>query len=110
MAGELIEFVGEGGQTLMGLVLNLEQDNVGGTYRFRHSLTREAIYTDMIEPQRKELHMRAAGVRAALSRYDGVNHGFMFWVGIVDKAGKAMNESCDWLRAAFAQPRGAAPE
>jgi acetyl esterase len=55
-------------------------------------------------------NMRAAGVRAALSRYDGVNHGFMFWVGIVDKAGKAMNESCDWLRAAFAQPRGAAPE
>jgi len=28
MAGELIEFVGEGGTTLMGLVLNLEQDNV----------------------------------------------------------------------------------
>jgi F-type H+-transporting ATPase subunit alpha len=29
MAGELIEFIGEGGQSLMGLVLNLEQDNVG---------------------------------------------------------------------------------
>ncbi len=29
MAGELIEFTGEGGKTLMGLVLNLEQDNVG---------------------------------------------------------------------------------
>src|SRR3954469_21443450 len=29
MAGELIEFIGEGGQTLMGLVLNLEADNVG---------------------------------------------------------------------------------
>ncbi len=29
MAGELIEFVGEGGQTLMGFVLNLESDNVG---------------------------------------------------------------------------------
>jgi acetyl esterase len=54
--------------------------------------------------------LRGAGVPAALSRYDGVNHGFMFWVGVVDKAGKAMNESCDWLRAAFAQPRGAAPE
>jgi acetyl esterase len=54
--------------------------------------------------------LRGAGVPTALSRYDGVNHGFMFWVGVVDKAGKAMNESCDWLRAAFAQPRGAAPE
>ncbi|HVY46848.1 MAG TPA: F0F1 ATP synthase subunit alpha, partial [Minicystis sp.] len=29
MAGELIEFTGQGGQSLMGLVLNLEQDNVG---------------------------------------------------------------------------------
>src|SRR3954469_1722540 len=29
MAGELIEFMGQGGVTLMGLVLNLEQDNVG---------------------------------------------------------------------------------
>src|ERR1700677_3499661 len=29
MAGEVIEFTGRGGATLMGLVLNLEQDNVG---------------------------------------------------------------------------------
>jgi F-type H+/Na+-transporting ATPase subunit alpha len=29
MAGELLEFTGQGGETLMGLVLNLEQDNVG---------------------------------------------------------------------------------
>ena len=42
--------------------------------------------------------LRAAGVPTALTRYDGVNHGFMFWVGVVDKAGAAMNEACDWLR------------
>jgi F-type H+/Na+-transporting ATPase subunit alpha len=29
MAGELVEFTGQGGVSLMGLVLNLEQDNVG---------------------------------------------------------------------------------
>src|SRR5258708_16623524 len=29
MAGELVEFVGGDGQTISGLVLNLEQDNVG---------------------------------------------------------------------------------
>jgi F-type H+-transporting ATPase subunit alpha len=29
MAGELVEFTGQGGASLMGLVLNLEQDNVG---------------------------------------------------------------------------------
>ena len=49
--------------------------------------------------------LRASGVAAALTRYDGVNHGFMFWVGIVDKAGAAMAESCDWLRRVFAGPR-----
>jgi len=42
--------------------------------------------------------LRTTGVPTALSRYDGVNHGFMFWVGVVDKAGSAMNEACEWLR------------
>jgi acetyl esterase len=46
--------------------------------------------------------LRTAGVPTALTRYDGVNHGFMFWVGVVDKAGVAMNEACDWLRGVFA--------
>jgi acetyl esterase len=49
--------------------------------------------------------LKAAGVPVALSRYDGVNHGFMFWVGVVDKAGAAMNEACEWLRSVFAGPR-----
>ncbi len=46
----------------------------------------------------------ANGVPTALTRYDGVNHGFMFWVGVVDKAGSAMNEACNWLRGVFAGP------
>jgi len=53
--------------------------------------------------------LKAAGVPAVLSRYDGINHGFMFWVGVVDKAGMAMTESCEWLRDAFARRRGAVP-
>jgi len=46
--------------------------------------------------------LRAAGVPVQLSRWDGMNHGFFFWVGIVDKAGAAMAESCAWLRGIFA--------
>jgi acetyl esterase len=46
--------------------------------------------------------LRSAGVPVALTRYDGVNHGFMSWVGVVDKAGLAMDQSCRWLRTAFA--------
>src|SRR4051794_5028653 len=49
--------------------------------------------------------LKASGVQAALTRYDGVNHGFMFWVGVVDKAGAAMNEARDWLRGVFAGSR-----
>jgi acetyl esterase len=49
--------------------------------------------------------LKAAGVPVALSRYDGVNHGFMFWVGVVDTAGAAMHEACEWLRRVFAGPR-----
>jgi hypothetical protein len=29
----------------------------------------------------------------------------MFWAGIVDKAGVAMNEACGWLRQTFAGHR-----
>ncbi len=46
--------------------------------------------------------LRAGGVPTSLSRYDGVNHGFMFWVGVVDKADAAMSEACDWLSGVFA--------
>jgi len=36
-----------------------------GRYRFRHALTREAIYDDMIAPRRQELHGIAADVLTA---------------------------------------------
>lgn len=39
-----------------------------GCYRFRHSLTREAIYADLLAPQREELHSLAA---EALSAREG---------------------------------------
>jgi hypothetical protein len=29
----------------------------------------------------------------------------MFWTGVVDKAGFAMNEACGWLRQTFAGHR-----
>jgi class 3 adenylate cyclase len=33
-----------------------------GVYRFRHALTREAVYEDMILPRRQQLHARAAEI------------------------------------------------
>lgn len=45
--------------------------------------------------------LRATGTAAVTSRWPGMNHGFFFWVGLVDKAGEAMDESCVWLRGTF---------
>jgi acetyl esterase len=45
--------------------------------------------------------LRAVGTPATLSRWDGMNHGFLFWVGRVDKAGEAMGECCAWLRQVY---------
>lgn len=45
--------------------------------------------------------LRTAGTPAITSRWDGMNHGFFFWVGRVDKAAEAMAESCQWLRQIF---------
>jgi len=47
--------------------------------------------------------LRAAGTPVITSRWDGMNHGFFFWVGRVDKASAAMAESCGWLRQIFRQ-------
>lgn len=41
--------------------------------------------------------LQAAGVPTQIKRWDGVNHGFFFFVGIVDKSGAAMDEACAWV-------------
>jgi class 3 adenylate cyclase len=46
----------------------MEEEADSHRYRFRHALTREAIYTDLITPRRLALHARAAD---ALSRLPG---------------------------------------
>jgi acetyl esterase len=53
------------------------------------------------EGERYAERLLEAGVGTALLRCDGMNHGFLFWVGLVDKAGDAMAEACAWLREAF---------
>jgi acetyl esterase len=72
-------------------------------------LPRALVITAEYDPLRDEGELYAkklttSGVATTLSRYDGVNHGFMFWTGVVDKAGSAMNEACEWLRGVFANP------
>jgi acetyl esterase len=57
------------------------------------------------EGERYAERLREANVRTAMSRYDGMNHGFLFWVGLVDQAGDAMAEACAWLRGAFKPAR-----
>jgi acetyl esterase len=61
------------------------------------------VVTAEYDPLRDEgelyaARLREAGTPATTSRWDGMNHGFFFWAGRVDKAGEAMAESCRWLR------------
>jgi len=39
-----------------------EADRLSGRYTFRHALTREAVYEDIIVPRRQQLHARIAAV------------------------------------------------
>src|SRR5262249_44168574 len=39
-----------------------EEDRVSGGYRFRHALTQEAIYEDLVVTRRQQLHSRVADV------------------------------------------------
>lgn len=45
--------------------LIVEDPATPSRYRFRHALTRESIYEDIIQPERRALHARAAEVLAA---------------------------------------------
>lgn len=47
------------------------------------------------------LRLRQAGVPTEIARCAGMNHGFLFWVGIVGGADCAMEEACAWARRAF---------
>jgi acetyl esterase len=72
-----------------------------------HGLPSAFVMTAQYDPLRDEgeayaERLRAAGVPTKLSRWDGMNHGFLFWVGLIDKAGEAVAEACAWLRQAFA--------
>jgi acetyl esterase len=44
-----------------------------------------------------------AGVPTEMKRWDGMNHGFFFWPGVVDRAGDAMDEACEWVRSVLSQ-------
>jgi class 3 adenylate cyclase len=57
-----------------------EEDRTSGRYRFRHALTREAVYEDLVVPRRQQLHSRVADVLAARSdraAVDLANHLLM---------------------------------
>jgi acetyl esterase len=49
--------------------------------------------------------LREAGVPTEITRCLGMNHGFLFWVGVVAGADTAMAEACAWARQAFRNAR-----
>lgn len=62
------------------------------------------VVTAQYDPLRDEgeayaARLRQAGVPTEMKRWDGVNHGFFFWPGVVDKSGAAMDEACAWVKS-----------
>ena len=43
--------------------------------------------------------LSAAGVPVRMTRWPGMNHGFLFWTGRVEGATAAMAEACAWVRS-----------
>jgi class 3 adenylate cyclase len=57
-----------------------EEERRSGCYRFRHALTQEAIYEDLVAPRRLQLHSRVADVMESRHDHapvDQANHLFM---------------------------------
>ncbi len=48
--------------------------------------------------------LREAGVPVTHRHYGDMNHGFLNWVGVVDRASEAMDDLGAWLRQALANP------
>ena len=57
------------------------------------------------EAERYGERLRAAGVPTEITRRPGMNHGFLFWVGMVAGADAAMAEACAWARQTFERAR-----
>jgi acetyl esterase len=62
------------------------------------------VVTAEYDPLRDEAEYYAdrlvrAGVPTSAKRWDGMNHGFFFWPGVVDRSGAAMDEACAWVRS-----------
>jgi acetyl esterase len=43
--------------------------------------------------------LAAAGVPVTMTRYGDMNHGFLNWVGLIDRSTEAMDALCRWVRA-----------
>jgi class 3 adenylate cyclase len=60
VAGQELAAVQEALRACIQQQLVHEQSDATGIYRFRHSLTREAVYEDLVSTERQEYHSRAA--------------------------------------------------
>ena len=69
--------VNEALEAAIGQQLIEEHPEAPGAYRWRHALTQEAIYTDMVTPRRQQLHSRAADAltaQASMRSVDVAHH------------------------------------
>jgi acetyl esterase len=49
-------------------------------------------------PPAYALRLKQSGVPVQTAHYDDMNHGFLFWVGLIDVSTQAMDAACLWLK------------
>ena len=79
VAGQDLPAVQEALRACVQEQLLYEQVDAVGMYRFRHSLTREAVYEDLVSTERQEYHSRAADALRTQPGFNAVeiaNHLF----------------------------------
>ena len=69
-----------------------------------HRLPPALVIMAEFDPLRDEgaqyaVRLRDAGVPTDMRQWDGMNHGFFFWPGVVNTASVAIDEACAWVKS-----------
>ncbi|MCO5164152.1 MAG: alpha/beta hydrolase [Mesorhizobium sp.] len=88
-------FIGTGGQAAVELASPLRAQTLFGMPPALIQVAEYDVLRDEGEIYAEKLS--AAGVEASVTRCEGLNHGFLRWIGILPEVTQRMDDACRWL-------------